>query len=131
MFSNLYTEFILERLEFCIIACNTLLDQLRQQNALDEYCMCLKELVDCLRQICYKWEEYEVILHSHPEPHSLSYQSPVLRSSERGRPRFEISKDRLVYLASLSFNWTDIAALLCVSRMIIFRLVLPVMIDLV
>lgn len=123
-----YTEFILERLEFCIISCNAILDQLRQHSTrtgIDEYCVCLKELVDCLRQIYYKWEEYELILHSHQGPLSLSYQSPVLHSSRgRGRPRFEITKDQLLYLASLSFKWTDIAALLCVSRMTIFRWVL-------
>lgn len=39
-----YTEFIIERLEFCIISCNTILDQLRQHSStgMDEYCMCLK-----------------------------------------------------------------------------------------
>ena len=40
-----YTEFIIERLEFCILSCNTLHDQLRQHNSsagVDEYCMCLK-----------------------------------------------------------------------------------------
>ena len=119
-----YTEFVIERLEFCILSCNTLLDQLRQHSSagVDDYCMCLKELVDCLRQIYYKWEEYELILHSRQGPLSLSYRSPVLRSRGRaGRPRFEITKDQLLYLASLSFNWTDIAALLCVSRMTIFR----------
>ena len=38
-----------------------------------------------------------------------------------GRPRFAISRDQLLYLASLSFKWTEIAALLGVSRMIIYR----------
>jgi hypothetical protein len=123
-----YTEFIIERLEFCIISCNTILDQLSLSQSsttgMDEYCVYLKELVDCLRQIYYKWEEYELILHSHQGALLLSYQSPLLRSSGgRGRPRFEITKDQLLYLASLSFKWTDIAALLCVSRMTIFRLV--------
>ena len=45
--------------------------------------------------------------------------------SPRGRrPRFEISKDQVVYLASLSFTWTEIAALLGVSRMTLFRLII-------
>lgn len=36
-----YTEFILERLEFCIISCNATLDQLRQHSTtgMDEYCV--------------------------------------------------------------------------------------------
>ena len=39
-----YTEFIIERLEFCILSCSTLLDQLCQHNSsvgVDEYSVCL------------------------------------------------------------------------------------------
>lgn len=39
----------------------------------------------------------------------------------RGRPKFSISKEQLEYLASLSFTWPQIAQLLGVSRMTIFR----------
>ena len=39
----------------------------------------------------------------------------------RGRPSFEISEDQLLYLSSLSFTWTEIASLLGVSRMTIYR----------
>ena len=38
-----------------------------------------------------------------------------------GRPRYEISKEQLEYLSSLSFKWNEIAALLGVSRMTIHR----------
>ena len=40
---------------------------------------------------------------------------------QRGRPRFEIPKEQLVYLSSLSFSWTDISRMLRVSRMTIYR----------
>ena len=53
----------------------------------------------------------------------LAYQAPVTHLGRLGRPEFEISKDQPIYLASLSFTWTDIAALLCVSRMTIYRFV--------
>lgn len=45
---------------------------------------------------------------------------PVLRSS-RGQPCFEITREQMVYLASMSFTWTDIAKMLGVSWMTIYR----------
>ena len=47
----------------------------------------------------------------------VSQQAP----SGRGRPCFNISEHQLECFRSLSFTWTDIAALLGVSRMTIFR----------
>ena len=119
-----YTEYILERFEFCIITVTSVLNQLRTDSSapIREYCACLGELTECLRTIYYKWEEYEGILHSN-QMSRMSYQAPVTHSGSLGRPRFEISKDQLIYLSSLSFTWTDIAALLCVSRMTIYRFV--------
>lgn len=121
-----YTEYILERFEFCITTVTSVLNQLRtasdSSTPMREYCACLGELTECLRTIYYKWEEYEGILHSN-QMSRMSYQAPVTHSGSSGRPRFEISKDQLIYLNSLSFTWTDIAALLCVSRMTIYRFV--------
>ena len=50
-----------------------------------------------------------------------SYASPSVRSSGRGRPKFDISKEQLEFLASMSFTWTQIAEMLGVSRMTIYR----------
>ena len=115
-----YTEYIIERFESCIIACTSVLNQLRTSAPLNDYCARLDELIECLRTIYYKWQEYEGILHSNQLNH-VSYHAPVTHSGRSGRPKFEISKDQLIYLTSLSFTWTDIAALLCVSRMTIYR----------
>ena len=43
-----YTEFIIEKMEFCTISCNIILYQLRQESStgMDEYCTCLKELAE-------------------------------------------------------------------------------------
>ena len=49
------------------------------------------------------------------------HKSVVRVEGARGRPRFDISESQLVYLSSLSFSWTQIASLLGVSRMTIFR----------
>ena len=52
---------------------------------------------------------------------SVSYSAPAEHVSRRGRPRFTIAREQLLYLRSLCFTWTDIALLLDVSRMTIFR----------
>lgn len=52
---------------------------------------------------------------------SMSYRVEVTKSIGRGRSHFLISRDQLEYLRSLSFTWTNIAALIGVSRMTIFR----------
>ena len=43
------------------------------------------------------------------------------RSVCRGRPQVFISEDQLIYLRSLNFSWSQIAEVLGVSRMIIYR----------
>ena len=40
-----------------------------------------------------------------------------------GRPRFDVSKEQLEYLSLLSFKWNEIAVLLGVSRMTVYRYV--------
>ncbi len=56
-----------------------------------------------------------------------AYHAPVeysqCRNEERrrGRPRFHVSREQLEYLAALSFSWTEIASVLGVSRMTVFR----------
>ena len=119
-----FTDYALGRLEHCIIACTTIKDRLEMDSGLDleEYCSMLNSLIECLRGVYNKWEEYEGVLDSYPERYA--YHVPVLRSTDAvGRPRFQISRDQLLYLASLSFKWTEISALLGVSRMTVYRLV--------
>ena len=50
-----------------------------------------------------------------------AYHAPLVRLPRRGRPAFDISQEQLEYLSSLSLNWSQIAALLGVSRMTIYR----------
>ena len=127
MASYTYTEYIVERLEISLSTCSNLLQTIQQVNSqLDEdYRASLQELNDCLTLLHRKWREYESILDSYPATDvysSLSYRSPVIRNSlHPGRPKFEISKDQLEYLASMGFKWNQIAALLGVSRMTVYR----------
>ena len=60
------------------------------------------------------------VLQSHTTS-AVSYRAVNVVSHQRGRPRFEITKEQLLFLSSLSFTWSDIASLLGVSRMTIYR----------
>jgi len=79
----------------------------------------LGELISYLRQLRGHWEVY---LDNMDQRHlSTAYHAPVVHALGRGRPRFDITRDQLEYLSSLSFNWTQISALLGVSRMTVYR----------
>lgn len=118
-----YTDYFIERLELCIISCIDLQDKLQDHEGsedLQDYCFTLNQLIECLRRLFYKWIEYEDLVESLPV-RSQSYQVPIVITAGPGRPSFYISKDQLIYLSSLSFKWKDIAAILNVSRMTIYR----------
>lgn len=83
-----------------------------------EYSSLLSELIACLHSYSLQWDQH--IDHLHASDANISYSAPV-SSRGRGRPRFTISRDQLVYLSSLNFTWTDISAMLGVSRMTIYR----------
>lgn len=60
--------------------------------------------------------------HANARSFEIYYQCPLSHvPGARGRPPFDISRDQLEYLSSLSFSWTQIASILGVSRMTIFR----------
>ena len=105
--------------------CSDLLHHIREQTdeELEDYVSSLRELIDCIKVIYRKWPEYQTILDSSSESrNALSYQAHATRhSSGPGRPKFQISKDQLEYLSSLGFKWNEIAALLGVSRMTVYR----------
>lgn len=50
-----------------------------------------------------------------------SYSVSIQYSALRGRPRFNIELSQLEYLASMNFNWSQIARMLGVSRMTLYR----------
>lgn len=122
--NNNRTDYILERLEMTLGTCSDLLHHIREQTEaeeLEEYVSSLRELIDCIKVIYRKWAEYQTILDSSSESqNTLSYRA-TRHSSGPGRPKFQIGKDQLEYLSSLGFKWNEIAALLGVSRMTVYR----------
>ena len=124
-----YTHYAIERFEFTIQSSRRLHDHLEHhrrlpgnresERVLGIYVSEIESLVTCLQELCRKWLEYRDMQEELST--STAYRVPQDVSSGRGRPRFDISIDQIEYLRSLSFTWTDIASLLGVSRMTIFR----------
>ena len=82
----------------------------------------LGSLFQTLCNIAMEWEDrLDYIMVTRPNTAETSYRAPVVHIRARGRPRFDINESQLEYLASLSFSWTQIASLLGVSRMTIYR----------
>ena len=121
-----YTEYVLERLEYCVQTCRNVRGQITPRDSagrLEWYRAAFDDLILCLQSIRRKWEEYRDILGSGSPNGALPYQVPVVHTGMRGRPRFDVTREQLEYLASLSFSWIEIAALLGVSRTTIYRYV--------
>ena len=117
-----YTEYFLERLDITLSTCSNILHHVGQQhlNGLEEYQTSLRELIECIKVVYRKWEEYLGVLESGTNVVAIS--SPMTSSLARpGRPRFQITKEQLEYLCSLGFKWNEIAALIGVSKMTIYR----------
>ena len=90
-----------------------------EEGVIHHFSMQITELTECVRSIANKWEEYVEQFDSLRMVDA--YHAPTVPSIGPGRPRFQITQDQLEYLASLSFTWTEIASLLNVSRMTIYR----------
>ena len=81
----------------------------------------VKQLLEDLQYILQEWRDYsDTIIFQEA---ATSYVAPLRAAplSGRGRPRFDISRDQIHYLRSLSFSWTAIAEMLVVSRMTMYR----------
>ncbi len=100
---------------------NYISNEVASHPQLVEYCQSLNELSACLRAIRSKWLEHESVIEA--SSMSFSVSTVGVNVSGRGRPRFEVSRDQVKYLCSLSFKWNEIAAMLGISRMTLYRCV--------
>ena len=69
-------------------------------------------------KIEHEWDCYIDRLESSGDSY---YQVTTEFTGQRGRPRFNIQREQLLYLSSLGFSWTSIASLVGVSRMTLYR----------
>ena len=117
-----YTEYILERMDIALATCSELQFRLQGFPDMQEYLSSLEVLITQIRFIYHKWFDYEAVLDLNSIP-STEYQARSAHSAGVIRPAFEISREQLEYLSSLGFKWIEIAALVGVSRMRIYRCV--------
>ena len=123
-----FSEYVVERLETCIRSVSALIHHLRLNTPTDEeaarvgvqYSANLSELLECLRSMLREWQDY---LNHYQSRSTSSYRASLTLSvpSQLGRPRFDISREQLQYLRSMSFTWVQISEILGVSHMTIYR----------
>ena len=121
-----YAHYVVDRLEVIIRTICHLKEHIqaatineRNRHIAVRYVRDMEDLLDCLRPLSQEWRKYLDVKERYSN--AVAYYSPLDHTSGRGRPRFIVSCEQLLYLRSLSFTWTEIASLLGVSRMTIFR----------
>ena len=134
-FSNeRYTEYVLDRLATCITTLSRLSDHIQsgiesteldedETEAIDQYQIHLSQLTQCLQDISREWQvHFDLLQRQAGTCRETAFRPSTSNASHRpGRPRFEITREQLEYLSSMSFSWSHIAELLGVSRMTIYR----------
>ena len=78
----------------------------------------ITRLISCLRSLAKEWQLY---VDTKEQQADLVRYHASIQQSGRGRPRFLVAKEQLEYLHSLGFTWTDVAHLIGVSRMTVYR----------
>ena len=120
-----YVEYVLERLSICLRSVNAIKTQVEEEvgedssHALFRIYRLLSDIVSRLKTLRRQWSEQ---LDNLAFRLNFRYQAPTTSGvAALGRPSLEITHAQLDYLHSLSFSWTEIAHLLGVSRMTIYR----------
>ena len=113
--------YVVERLQIAAQNISAFLNLLRegQVQELQEYAQQVYHLMETIHQLILDWERHMETLDAQME--EVAYHAPQIHTGRRGRPKFHITSDQLQYLRSLSFSWTAISSLLCVSRMTVYR----------
>ncbi len=126
-----FASYAIERLQIAVQNVTTIGNVLRNNidrhrgmhthvDVLSRYSQYMDNLVRALHSIILDWETYLEDLDQ--QRVQVAYHAPVVRvPNQRGRPQFHVTGDQLEFLRSLSFSWTEIASLLHVSRMTVYR----------
>lgn len=125
-----YTQYVIEKLQECTRSLSILSENIEhsqvqlddnERSSLDITKSSVRDLISCCRSLQVEWEHSLDLLLVRPT--IFAYQAPITTTSlrRRGRPRFDIERDQLEYLASMGFSWTKIADILGVSRMTVYR----------
>ena len=80
----------------------------------------MSQLTSALQEIISEWSIYQDSVDSNSSNQGFHFEV-VHVPARRGRPPFGIRSSQLEYLHSLGFTWTEMATLLGVSRMTLYR----------
>ena len=131
--SEAYSDYVIEGLQSCS---RTLIDIESHLSAagsnranfiapeiaiVEEYCVNVREIIEVVHSLLHLWDVHIDRLQAAAVDYSFRAPTSPHSSRRRGRPRFDIGSDQLVYLSSLNFTWTRIASMMGVSRMTIYR----------
>ena len=123
-----YAFHTLERLEVFMLTVTRLKDHLeinvgltseQNRSTVLEYASRMIELIGYLRLLTNEWQSHVDIKERQTD--TMKYKALVSQSVGRGQPRFLVPKEQLEFLHSLCFTWSEIAQLLGVSRMTVYR----------
>jgi len=126
-----YTEYALERLEVALSTVHSLID--RFDNAIGnnqfvgeelqyiiQYKADLEQLVSYMQLIAREWQSYADSFYSGQRNFGAYRVSIATSGGGPGHPKFQIEREQLEH-RSLSFPWCEIALLLGISRMTLYR----------
>ena len=126
-----FAEYVVERLGIAIVNVSAITEhmcaQMQGSDTLSSsehvqvgarYCQHLNELVELLRLLLRQWQDYQ---DDYETRGRFSYNAQLVYTNQPGRPRFNVTVPQLQYLRSMSFTWVQIAGILGVSYMTIYR----------
>ena len=79
----------------------------------------IRDLMRTVRDISREWDELPDAIEGSSSIHA--YRASSSRGGCVGRPRFQVSREQLVYLRSLNISWSGVSRLLGVSRYTVYR----------
>ena len=118
-----FAEYVVERMQIVIRALAAISHSLECD---DDDLRELQSSIDVARNCCQALQSLWLVEIDAVEdnlgaaPSEAGYSVPRVVDG-RGRPRAIVSQEQLLYLRSLNFSWTQIAQLLGVSRVTLFR----------
>ena len=124
-----FCEYAVDRLELCVGSLSIILRHLRTPLSPGQvvsdtsvmYSTMLSELLECLRLLYRQWGTYhDSCIHGYTTHGSTSssFRAPLAYTGNVGRPRFHVTQQ---YLRSMSFSWVQIAQILSISTMTLYR----------
>ena len=119
-----FGEYAVDRLEIFIVSVTSLIYHFQANTPSGEeelgalFSSFLHELLDCLSDMLRDWQHF---VNHYQWRNATSYLSHATHTARRGRPKFNITVDQLQYLRSMSFTWVQIAKMVGVSYMTIYR----------